>query len=505
MTLAIVDRRRMYESSFLDFNGGLRNSVSDERILINELSDCSNFIPDRLQSGVLIKRTGLTRKTGNQKPEAFTSVFDGYKKDWYSTLTSIYDISSDSSASISGLTSVKRPDWARFDDDTLGKVDLFVNGTDLKRYVSSWANIANMPAGAKYIEAYNRFVFVAGHDAGKLRWCDPEDVETWDTNHEFVFDEDIIGLQSLGSQLVVLCDKSLHLVRGYDEDRMDIVTSYRNTGCTSHQSIVVCRFGMFWWSDQGMMWLDNQGVIRNPSMKKIPSTINGLEKTEYSNVHGIFNPNEECLEYWVTKSGSSAADRKIYYCPGMTNSLSEGEDRLFGAFFIGNGGGVEISASGVVDESGDNKIYIGSSASTGYLFEQTGDTDDGTPISGFIETQRETGMVGDSPLGEEIIKRMKYSVPMFIITGAASATYGVYLDDSLVIKKTWDLTLATTEGFILDTDALGAGRLGAGAAYAKSKVGKSYKWRKFKHRIADSSAFRTRVRGVISKGRIISA
>ena len=43
MTLQIVNRTRMYQSSFLDFDGGVRNSVSDEMILPNELSSVSNF------------------------------------------------------------------------------------------------------------------------------------------------------------------------------------------------------------------------------------------------------------------------------------------------------------------------------------------------------------------------------------------------------------------------------------------------------------------------------
>ena len=514
MTLQIVNRTRMYQSSFLDFDGGVRNSVSDEMILPNELSSVSNFLPDRLQSGVLIKRPGVTRKTGNQKSEAFSSVFDGYQADWYSTLTAVYNIASDSSASMGSLTSTKRPDWTRFDDASHGKIDIFVNGTERKKYTSSWSNLANIPANVKFVESYNRFVFAAGHDAGKLRWSDPEDAETWNSAHELIFDDDITGIKRFGSQLAVFCDKSLHFIRGYDEDRMDVIASHRNVGCTSHQSIVVCRFGMYWWGDQGMMWMDNQGEIRNPSMSKIPATIAGLEPTEYSNIHGIFNPNEECIKYWVTKSGGSAADRNIVYYPEMTNPssrntlgkmLAAGEERLFGAFFVGDGDGVEMAASGVVDESGDNKIYLGTSASSGYLYEETGNTDDGTPISAYIETQRETGMTGSGQLGEEVIKRLHLSVPMFIITGAASASYGIYLDDSLVLKKEWDLTLDTTEGFILDTDALGAGRLGAGAAYARSRVGKRLKWRKLKHRIFDSSAFRTRIRGLIQKGRIISA
>ncbi|ANS04547.1 hypothetical protein [uncultured Mediterranean phage] len=481
-----------YASQIVNLRGGLNNAVNDEMVGSNELSEVVNFVPDTQDSGILIKRLGITQKS-SQQSESITSVFDGYAGDYFTTKTTIRNLAG--TAVDSSLTSKTDPDWARFDDDSLGKIDIFVNGAEERRSSdgTSWANVSNMP-NAKFIVSYNRFLFVAGHDASKVRWSDPEDAETWDTDNEFVFDEDVTGMAVFRGGVYVFTEFGFHVIQGYGEKTMQIVGGSQEAGCTSHRSIVSSPYGLFWWSANGMMWSPDGVRVVNISRRKIPGTLNLLDSTQNSLVHGIYNPLIESVSMWVFNTDSTTQDRRIDYFPGEV-----GEDQM-GSFWVHTGAGIQMGASGIVLESGKPVWYVGSAGTSGYLYEQKGDTDDGTPIEGIMETRRET-----AELGMHTLKRTKQLTPQFILTGTTTATYGVYIDNDATLRKTWDITVNPIEGFVLDVDALGAGRLGAGSEGFDKSLYYNVRWRKIKHRISDTSAFRTRVRGIINEGTVLSA
>ena len=501
MPLQIARQGTPYRSDFLDLRGGLNNAKSDELILPNELSDVSNYLPDIHKSGGLIKRNGLTAKSTPQS-EAITSVFDGVADNYFTTSTSIRDLAG---TSVDGsLTSSTGPDWARFDDTNLGNIDIFVNGAEERRSANgtTWANVSNMP-NFKYIEPFNRFLFGAGHDKGRVRWSNPEDVETWDADNEIIItldaENDITGLMSFRNNLVVFAERSFHHIAGFDEKRMTLPFSSYEIGCTSHQSVVKCRYGLFWWSDQGLIWSPDGFNVFNPSLVKIPDTIRNLNKGQYTNVHGIWNPNLECIQMYVHRGTSTTQDLMISYYPGEINSQSVGSESRFGSFWVSRGDGVTMGGSGVVKESGENKIYIGSAAATGKLFEQTGDDDVGSPIAAYFETQRES-----AKLGEEALKRSRRITALFIASGVPEATYSAYIDDSLSISESFDLSL-TEAAFVLDVSKLDTTALGIGTAPTREEIGMRRRFRKIKHRISDTSQFNTRSRGIINKGFVLNA
>ena len=159
-----------------------------------------------------------------------------------------------------------------------------------------------------------------------------------------------------------------------------------------------------------------------------------------------------------------------------------------------------MGGSGVVKESGENKVYVGSAAAAGKLFEQTGDDDVGSPIPAYFETQRES-----AKLGEESLKRSRRITALFIASGVPEAPYGAYIDDSSSISETFDLSLAIPGTFVLDVSKLDKTALGIGVAPTREEIGMRRRFRKIKHRIADTSQFNTRSRGIINKGFVLNA
>ena len=493
----IIDRNNQghpYQSQFLNLRGGLNDSKTDELINDNELSAVENFVPDIHKSGVLIKRDGLS-VTSSQQSEALTSVFDGAASDYFTTSTTIRSLSGTSVDA--SLTSSTGPDWATFDDSSLGLIDIFVNGAQERRTANgtSWANVSNM-LNFKHIEPYHGFLFGAGHDEGKLRWSAREDAETWSATNELIVtaeDDGITGLFHFEQYLMVMCKNSFHRVHGFSVDGMQITQSNKEVGCTSHRSIVGCRFGLFWWSNEGLIWSPDGAKAFNISLKKIPDVVRGLNRGQYGNVHGIYDPQQEAVMMWVHSAGSSTHDKIIYYYPG------EAQEDGLGTFWIGTGDAAEMGASGVVLSSGVFNVYTGSAGAPGHLYEVTGTSDAGTTISAFYETKRES-----AESGEEAIKRAKQLTNLAIVEGATQITHSVYINDDASTTYSFDITHSPVGNFILDSSQLDIGTLGSGVTSTRGIVGFGAKWRKLKHRVEDSSGFQTRHRGVINKGTILS-
>jgi len=172
---------------------------------------------------------------------------------------------------------------------------------------------------------------------------------------------------------------------------------------------------------------------------------------------------------------------------------------ILGSFWLQDGAGVEMQASGIIRISGEDRLYVGDNGGAGFVSRQTGAQDVSTPVTSFFETKRET-----ANLGEDIIKRIKYLDVLYIISGATTIEYSIFVDDGVGVEKVWNFTEAA-DGFLLDTDVLGTGTLGAGTGGPGShRFGYYRKWKKLKHRVFDATSLQTRFRGIINSGKIIS-
>lgn len=503
MPTYIARKDQIYKSRLTDLRGGINNALADDAIADNELSDARNLVPDLSSSGEIVKRDGISRHS-TVFTETISGIFAGASADYICAQTAIHNLAG---TSLDGsLTSSTTWDHTIFDDTTLGLIDIFVNGTNERRTVdaSTFANVANMP-NFTLIEAYNRFIFGAGHDRGHLRWSDPEDTETWNSNNEIIFagESTFTGLKKYKQSIYVFFPNSFHQITGTGEKQMRITASNHEVGCASARSVVITPYGLFWWSNQGMIWSPNGRDAVNITLPVIPKTFTDLNAGRFSNVHGVWQPLKGCVSMWLAETSSSTSeDFRIDYFPTELNPQRQPNSRAIqlGSFWLHDGTGVEMQASGIIRISGEDRLYVGDNGSTGFVSRQTGALDVITNVTSFFETKRET-----AKLGEDTIKRVKTLDVLFILTGATTLTYGIYVDDGVSLEKQWSFN-ESPEGFILGTDALGTGTLGSGiGGPASARFGYPRRWKKIKHYVSDSTSRQTRFRGIINSGKVITA
>jgi hypothetical protein len=497
----IARKDNTYNSQLTDLRGGVNNALADDNIADNELSDARNLLPDLQSSGEIIKRDGVSRHSA-VFTETINGIFDGAAADYICAQTAIHDLEG---TSVDGsLTSSTTWDHTIFDSDANGLIDIFVNGTNERRTsdASSFSNVANMP-NATLVEAYNRFVFCAGHDRGHLRWSDPEDEETWNTENEIIFADEstFTGLKKYKQSIYMFFPNSFHQITGTGEKQMRITASNHEVGCSSPRSVVISPYGLFWWSNQGMIWSPDGRDAINITLPIIPRTFAALNASRFSNVHGVWQNLKGCVSMYVSENSSSTSeDMRIDYFPTELNPQRPPNSRAaqLGTMWIQTGSGVEAQASGIVRISGVDDMYVGENGSEGFVNKSGTAQDVSTNIMSYFETKRET-----AKLGEDIIKRFKYLDVLYILSGATTLTYGVYINDETGLSKQWNFT-GSAKGFILDTDVLGTGRLGSGLGGPSSKrIGYFRRWKKVKHYVSDSTARQTRFRGIINAGKIV--
>ena len=492
----------IYVSQHLDLRGGLDNSVSDDQVSDNCLTAVSNYLPDFLSAGMLMKREGVSKTLVDQQTEAITSVYQGDQGNYFTTSSTIKQFTSNVDLAGGALSATTAPDWT-----SLASVDVYVNGTDAPRRIDVGPVVTTLggsPPNFAYIKAYHNFLFGAGGNAavGQIRWTDVGTLETWTVTNALVLSDQTDPIRGFGlykDVLVVFCERSYHHVSGWAT--LEIVVTYSNfeEGCLSHRSIVSTPYGLFWWSKAGLCRSTDGFSIDYVTVRKVPNTLDTLNKAKYDIVHGVWHPRYKRLQFYCCSRSSNTPDTAFYYYPESDS------------IWVMTGAGVQMGASGMAVTSGVADVYLGSASTTGYFYKNSGDTDDGTAITAYLETKRDY-----TQFGPTAIKRCDILTPMgLVVTGVASVTYSVYLDNAVTATNSWDLdwtggSTFTTGGFILGTDHLGTGTLGApvttgtGAVPVESTIGYGRIFKKIKHRISDNNATRPKIRGFVHRGRLIA-
>lgn len=456
-----------YLMTYFDSLGGVVNSLSDEDIADNELSDAANYQPDMLGSGVLIKREGVTKESSAMS-ERISSIYGGRNANYFSTLTTLRALAGTSLAT--GLTSATDPDWCSFDT-----YDCFVNGAEAKKTSdgSSFTTLANIPSGTKYIATLNNMMFGAGHSRGALRWTNLGEAEDWPATNELVLNQDeandIVGLKKFEKSLMVFCQKSFHHIDGWGALDIEVVGSSFEDGCTSHRSItVIPGKGICWWSNSGQgIALSADGLALDyPMVRKLQGTLSIINHAQASLFHSAHDPRQKKVMFWVCVSASSTVNMRIDYYYEQD------------AFYLHTGAGAQMACSATILRSGQPKVYVGMyGTSNVYVHEQTGNTDDGTAITAYVETKREA---------QESFNSLKIAHEIAIstnLTTGESITYGYYIDNAT----------STTA-----THAFSPGTGGAEMLFGINRM--HYK---IKHRITDSATTRTRIYGIVHEGDIV--
>ena len=462
MSTFIAPLGARFSIPMLDFRGGLNNSQSDEDIEANEISAGENYLPEQPGSKRLRKRPGLTA-ISDDLAENGQLIVDGKHKNYLCTLTKIQAV--DGTDVTTGLTSSTTWDFATFADR-----DIFVNGTDevYSTNGTSTSTLGGSPPNFKFIETHNNFLFGAGHDLGKLRWADLGTTETWSATNSLTLstdeDDDITGLAKFRDVLMVFSDKRFFLINGFTTTDMEVVrTGHEGPGCTSHRSIVVTNAGVFWWSNQGLVASDDGITTDLPMQRKLKGTLDGLNEAQYANIHGVWNPLHERVEYSVFDGSSTTCDLKIYYY------------YLEDTFWLGTGTAVQMNASGLVTVSGLPTIYVvgySANSATDQVFSLAGDTDIAGNITAFLETQR-IAPGGVTALNQAEVLTLKTGP----VPTNGNITMGVYIDDSTSTDDSFTVAAVTTR--------------------AEDPVRYDRTFSKIKVRIGDALATRPRIAGAI--------
>jgi len=446
-----------YQTRYV-FQGGVNNAVPDELIGEQELSDAANYQPDLATGKGVIKREGLTT-TSSLISATGSSVYQGRNANYFTAGTVTYSFAG---SSLDPDMTAGYPDWTTF-----ATYDLMVNGTNLRQSSNgtSFAAISGCPAGSKYIAAVNNFLYVAGHDKGKLRWTDAGTL-TFTVTNELILtqdeNDDITALKPWRNGLLVLCSKSFEIISGYSTLEQGVAYYSKEAGCTSHRSVVVTPNGVFWWSQPGIVWLKPDYTIDYPMLRKLSTTLAALNRGQDAYVHATFDPLQHRVMFYVYNGASQTT------CNLRIDYYYESD-----SFWLHTGAGAQMAASGMAIVTGVANNYAIGYTST-YLYKVSGNTDNGTAVSSYLETRRE------SSGGPTAYKTARKSTLTTNLSSVATIDYGVYVDNGSTVDSTWSLERPS--------------------GLADEIIGTNRQHRKIKHRISDSAITRTRIVGLTTDG-----
>ena len=489
-----------YLTQFMTLRGGLNNSIHDELIEPDEIADGRNYMPDHLNSGVIIKRYGIAKQLANSQTAAVSSIYQGLIGNFFTVGTGIKQFTVNTDFTAAALTATTAPDWT-----SMGGMDIVVNGTDAPGKVTAgpaFAVLGGAPPTFKYVETVNNFVWGAGHSTGVLRYSSVGTTETWPAANSLTVtnnsNDDIKGLVKAFDALIVMCAKSFYHVKAWEDGKATITYSNFSEGCASHRSLVNTPFGLFWWSNVGIAWRRDGYSVDYPTMRKIPNTIENLNAGQASKVHGVYHPRLRCVIFYVCSIGSSTEDIGIWYFPA--DEVTQRKESVW----VMTGLGTQASASGMALVSGKWESYIGlidtrTAPTIYYLEKMEGETDDSTVISAYIKSKRDL-----TEFGLRARKRASHLEPLLMSAGVGQLSYGFIVDNETQIEQSWNFAVDSPGGFVLGVSVLGTGTLGYGYYPLEVVFNPSRIFRKLQHVLNDDLPYRTRVRGFVNSGTLVS-
>ena len=184
---------------------------------------------------------------------------------------------------------------------------LMVNGTHAKSWNGAvLADIAGIPAGAKYITVANERVWVAGHTAGtnRVRASAIADFADWGATNGLDLGVGIrtaVALGTIGSRVIVFGRNYTAYVEGFGQAEVVVAQGSRGIseeiGCRSFRTLVAVPNGLCFQSNRGMEFCDGEKIV--PIGQNL-STLMGLidlAEAQRLRFHGFYHEDED--EYWL--------------------------------------------------------------------------------------------------------------------------------------------------------------------------------------------------------------
>lgn len=177
---------------------------------------------------------------------------------------------------------------------------------------------------AKYVEAYNNYLFLANVSVGtttyptRIYWSNLQDPTTWLTTSfvEVAMNDgqQITGLRVLGNNLIVFKTRSIYIVSFTGDPDVPFILpgggkSNSDIGCVAPFSIQEVQNGLVFMSFDGLYYFD--GFNAEKMSDRINPTILGLNQTRLSQIRSMVQHNKHRYIMSVPSSSSTTNDTVI--------------------------------------------------------------------------------------------------------------------------------------------------------------------------------------------------
>lgn len=229
--------------------------------------------------------------------------------------------STDDGANYTAIATGLTPGWWDFATMRVGTTNylLAVNGSHAKKWDgATWGDIANIPAGVRYLAVHNSRLWAAGHSGNVTVASKIGDFETWATPDGLTLqintgdgDEAVRGLFSFGPSLLAFKRRSVASISGVGESDLIVGTGWqgvsRSVGLLSFRTLQAAGDqGVCWQSDRGVEFYDGQAVrLLSERLRTFLATVD-REASVTGTSWGLYYP--ERNEYWLSVPTSTYGD-----------------------------------------------------------------------------------------------------------------------------------------------------------------------------------------------------
>ena len=470
-----------YINRYLVNCGGVNNTLPDELIADNELSDSSNIVPGEQGQQNLVKRAGYAQHLAGTASQTVYSLYSGIRNRFYATYNTgtatdfcIYDLDAAAAALYSHTDPITNYHWASFNAN-----DYFVGGTADSQLITAtdttfadWTGILDT---IQIIEVYNNFMFGTLKGGRTLYWSAISDPATWPAANNLVFglgpEKDWpTALQAHGDVLVMFTQRNFYHIFGTEELGMRITYSNKDVGCIGQHAALSTAHGLIWWSPMHGIVISRDGYkIETPMLDKIRKTWDTVVDYQDSTIHGIWRPDFQCARFFVKSGAAATANLRIDYYPKgdrfflqpLTNLTSPKASLVYINNTFGTSTISEYTTSGI-------KPMVENLASA---------QDDSNTLTDYMETKRQAGVAG--PIAKKVTINVQLTTKVGT-TGAVSVQ--IYRNNA-----------TSAETAITPTVAAGVD---------DTLIGINAEYNKIKFRIGDSLNERTEYYSLVEAGKI---
>lgn len=436
-----------YTIEWLKNPGGVNASTHETLIADNEFAyGTLNIIPNKLSPGGLMRRPGIAVVGAGAVADDFVgSIYKGKLGSYYTDQGDpsfiVRSCTDGTALSTTANTSTTPPCWRSHNSQ-----DLCVNGSMYLKTAdgTTFSTLSGIPAGAKYIESYNQYLFCAGHSGNILRWADIGTTETWTATNTLTIEgatsDAITGIKRHNDKLFIFLSDMYVVLQGYSTNTFSIPYINTHVGSLHNNANVSTPHGLFFWSKHGIARTIDGVNVDFPMLRKGAYYLQSL--LNYDGINACYKPDESVVRFYVPKVG-------IAY----TNALRFDYYPVEDALYVQSGRGCCMTASACFQNSSNVWLqYCGGHTSgstdnlyyenTPSVFSITGPDDDaGNAITATILTKRHS-LNTIAYTKKAISSWLQVKASHTIASGAL--TYGIYANEDTSLTRSWTATPGVT-------------------------------------------------------------